>query len=180
MGNYKPIAIIRVVTGLGDMIMARPAIIASIKARPKADHVLYCMSHTAPIVEDIEGLRTIIVPGEHVSSRMVNVEKILDPKDYLAVYNLNQCCLHFEVSRQPNVDRGRAELFCDELDVKFDINNYDVKFTDEEMDFAHTFMKKYWYYPYNAIGIHIRPSMIWREYPYMDWLIDHVAKRFDG
>ena len=53
MGHNKSIGYERIVPGRGDMVMARPALVANIEKFPDYDHVMYCIAELAPIVSDI-------------------------------------------------------------------------------------------------------------------------------
>ncbi|KKN63203.1 hypothetical protein LCGC14_0503930 [marine sediment metagenome] len=177
MGNSESIACERVVDGRGDMIMLRAGLVASIEKRPYCVHYLYCQRDLIPMVSDIDRLTTVAVPGRTVSQRHAVAKEMIESYGHDTYVNLNNCCLEHEVKYQPNVSLSRQELFCRALDVEFDPNNYKVKFSSEEMAFGMSFLSKL---NLPIIGLHIKPAMIWRVYPYMDWLIKVISRDIKG
>ena len=63
-------------------------------------------------------------------------------------YDLNAPCLNYELENHPfvvvnhkkllrrdkDIVLSRQEVFCNKLGVKFDMSNYDVRFTEEELE----------------------------------------------
>jgi len=177
MGHNKSIAYERIVPGRGDMVMLRPALVTNIEKNPDCDHILYCTFEVIPILSDIPGLELVGIPGKNVSQRHIVAQNKISDVGYDRVYVLNNCCVSYELATMPNVDKSRQELFCDAIGVTFDANKYNVRFSESELEFADNFLANL---TPPFIGIHMKPAMAWREYPYMEWLINRVAKDLNG
>lgn len=177
MGYSKSIAYERVVPGRGDFIMARPAWNASIEKWPHHTHYIYCQQELIPLISDIERLVPIAVPGRTVSQRHAIAKGMIEEFGHTRYVNMNSCCLEYEVQNQPDVKKSRQQLFCEAAGVEFDPNNYKVQFSSEELAFGMSFLSKL---ELPIIGLHIKPAMAWRVYPYMDWLIKVISKDIVG
>jgi len=193
----------RITRGFGDGIMLRPAIIGYMKKYPTYDVKLHIREPEACVFEDIEGLdivpistfsksKSVISDKDSITRAKRNrlkrynySKQLIEGYNNPIIYRVSESCAKYEMEHIDNVDKSRQEIFCDELNVQFDMANYNVKFSLEEEQFADDFLGGI----SRAIGIHIQTADSWRDYRYMYlrkrqtkmWdLVDYIAKRFNG
>ena len=174
MGNNN-VVVERVLGGIGDVVMARPAITAFIAQNPEKEVYIRTSRPLDELVMDI-----------HSSGVLLDTPSFV-PMEY---YNLNSPCLDYELSNHPfivvnqkkiipsgkKIILSRQEVFCNKLGVKFDINNYNVRFTEEELDFAESYAKGL----SNILLVHCNSNEISRTYKYESALLDYYSKHWDG
>ena len=73
------------------------------------------------------------------------------------------------------ITKSRQQIFCDVVGVDLSLDNYDVKFSDEELQVAHDVIGDN-----NVVGIHMRTSTHQRDYNYMIELVEHVASKVNA
>jgi len=169
--------------------MLRPAIIASIKERPNKQHIIHTLANPAPLYSDIDNLEIVVIDGDNYIECLENSSKLYHEYDNCIVYKLSSPCYDYEVENSPNIYRSRQEMFCAVIGVKFSIDNYNVKFTQQERDTARKFIKS----GYKNIGIHLRAMQDYRSYRYTTKavklvddnikyrsFVEHIARRFSG
>jgi hypothetical protein len=190
----------RITRGFGDMIMLRPCIVGNIHKFPNARHILHCLKSTSALVRDIVGLE-IIEFDDSILGRSFDMQvyqRLLAESASLVskygsdvkVYELiTECAYESEnapyviengkyVSTGKKIMLSRQALWCDQVGVSFDMDNYNVHFFDSELDYADSVMSKFQYEP--MLMIHLKSADAWRSYKYPDSFIDYFAKRWDG
>lgn len=181
----------RLTIGLGDGIMLRPAIIANIQKYPYDRHILHGHISILPIFKDITGLETKAFADYRYSVRKVKSTLLI--KRYYPdaiIYELSRVCAEYETLNAPvKVEKrkfkltgeqillSRQELWCDTVGVSFNMDNYKVQFFKEEQDFARAMLDEFRDY----IVIHAESNdKKRRDYTKMHFLIEYVAKKWDG
>lgn len=71
---------------------------------------------------------------------------------------------------------SRQDIFCNTVGVPLDIDNYNVKFSTKEKEFAKSFLNG----DSKAVGIQTHSSTTARDYVYMSDMIDYVASQVDS
>ena len=165
----------RVLGGIGDVIMTRPAINAYITQNPDKEVYLRTSKPLDELYADI-----------HCAGILVDPYKFIP----LEHYDLNAPCLNYELENHPfvvvnqkkllrrdkDIVLSRQEVFCNKLGVKFDISNYDVRFTEEELDFAESYTKGL----SNILLVHCNSNEISRTYKYESALLEYFSKYWGG
>lgn len=180
----------RITVGRGDAIMTRPAIIGNIKRFPGRRHIVHVHPSIAPLYADIEGLEIVAFEDKKLENRYsqsrAKAEKEYNLGNY---YRLSDPCANYEIENAPyilekgqyipsgkTIGKSRQEIFCEVVGVKFDMSNYDVKFTPEELEFADNFLRD----KPNPMAVHVYTTDKWRDYKFMPQLIDYIAEHWDG
>lgn len=165
--------------------MLRPAIVVNIKKYPNADHILHINNSTAPMFFDIENLMVVSIEGKSIGLKQRNSRKLLDSYKEHQLYELSRPCAQYEAETVPYIIQSRQDLFCEVVDVKFNIGNYNVSFTEEEMGFAEDFLSG----KEVCIGVHLRSAEQWRDFRYINIkknelrmvvIAEELARRIDG
>jgi hypothetical protein len=165
--------------------MLRPAIVANIKQRPQSEHILHINDLTAPIFSDIEGLTIVSLEGKTDKLRARRSQEKISEYGMHNLYELSRPCAKYEVENVPYIVKSRQRLFCEVIGVDFSYFNYDVGFTDEELDFAEYFLSD----KYQCVGVHLRSAEAWRDFRYVNimkdklrmWnIVEGLAKKIDG
>jgi ADP-heptose:LPS heptosyltransferase len=168
------VVIERVLGGIGDCCMCRPAINAYIAQNPEREVYIRTSRPLDDVFKDINCAGILLDP----------------PKFEYEHFDLNSPCLDYELSEHPfavvnqkklirrdhNIILSRQEVFCGVVGTKFDQSNYDVKFTEQELDFAETYTKGL----SNILLVHCNSNEISRTYKYESALLDYVSKHWDG
>lgn len=197
--TFMTFVYVRIVRGAGDMIMCRPAIIGNIRKFPNSRHVLHCLDTTSPLARDIKNLEIVEFNSTGTQQFDMNVyEKLLAEsarlickygKNVKAYELITEC--QYETENAPytiqngkyiptgkHINISRQEIWCDQVGVPFDMNNYDVNFFDSEHDYADSIMGAFQYEP--MLMIHLKSADDWRSYKYPNQFIDYFAKKWDG
>jgi hypothetical protein len=91
----------------------------------------------------------------------------------------------YETENLPYITKSRQEIFCETVGVKFSQCNYNVKFTNEELEAADNLLQKH----SRCIGVHLRSAEKWRDFRYVNVakrkirmfnIVELLAKKFDG
>jgi len=181
---------VRPVSGFGDAVMLRPAIVANMIKYPDDKHTIFSVSPFLDIYNDIDGLTIVDTPGARLDDKIQCIEDNARRDDIH--YNVYNTCALYETKNQPyyiinnngsskavpsgkHIILSRQEIWGNVVGVDFDINNYKVKFSDEELEKA-DYYKHYGRYMF----LHMESADIWRSYIYRQSLVDYFAKRYDG
>jgi len=170
----KPVVISRVLGGLGDCCMVRPAVNAFIAQNPEREVYIRTSRPLDGVFLDINCAGILLE----------------DPKFEYELFDMNAPCLNYELSHHPfivvnqkklipsgkKILLSRQEIFCDVVGVKFDQSNYNVRFTEEELQFAEDYIKGL----NNILLIHCNANEPSRSYKYESALLDYVSKHWDG
>ena len=176
---------VRLSRGYGDAIMLRPAIIASIRKWPNVRHIAHLYTPIAPMFEDIDGLEIITIDGDVISDRFKNSNKLIESYSNFRQYKLTSPCYEYEVANSPYIYKSRQEIFCSIVGVDFDVDNYNVHFTNEENEFADNFLRGLG----DCIGLHFDSAQLYRSYRYVTIfknsvkiknMAEYIAKRHKG
>lgn len=166
----------RVTIGLGDAIMLRPAIIGNIKNNPNDEHILHTLGDTADIYSDIDGLQITKIFSDNLDKRYQISKNLACKYKSPIIFKLSTPCASREDIENPLIYTPRQKIYCDVVGVEFDINNYNMRFTDAESQYADDFIAD----KPNAIILHLDSNESWREYKYKKMLIDYFAENWDG
>jgi hypothetical protein len=137
------------------------------------------------MLEDIDRLKIVPLNGKSIGLKSRESRKIFAEYGKAQLYELSRPCAGYEEQVVPYIVKSRQDLFCEEVGVEFDIGNYAVSFTDDEMDFAYNFLTG----KETCIGIHLRSAEEWRDFRYVNikknklrmvGIVEELAKRFDG
>ena len=81
----------------------------------------------------------------------------------------------FAIPTNNVIRKSRQDIFCDTVGVDFNINNYNVIFTDEEHNIACDFVgdKNF------VVGVQIKSSTKTRDYKYSVELVEYISKFAD-
>jgi len=170
----KPVVITRILGGIGDCVMVRPAVNAFITQNPQTEVYIRTSKPLDEIFQDLP------VAGILLDAPNFECEE----------FDLNSPCLDYELSNHPfvvvnnkklvkrdkNIVLSRQEVFCNKLGVKFDISNYNVRFTDKELEFANEYTKGL----NNLLIVHCNSNEPSRNYRYEIALLDYLSKKWDG
>jgi len=169
------VVIERKLGGIGDCTMVRPAVNAYIQQNPEREVYIRTSRPLEGVFQDID-----------CAGILLEEPKFKD-FDY---YDLNSPCLNYELSNHPfivvnkkklipsgkKILLSRQEIFCNVAGVKFDQSNYNVRFTEEELQFAEDYTKGL----NNILFIHCNANEPSRSYKYESALLDYVSKHWDG
>lgn len=182
---------IRPVSGIGDAVMLRPALVANIKKFPDDRHIIYSVYPYSELYKDIVGLEVIDTQGATLDNKLELIESELGEGD--VYYNVYNSCAIYETENQPykvvydkygkaeaipsgrHIILSRQQIWCSVIGVDFDVNNYDVIFSEEELHKA-SYYKGYGRYMF----LHMESADSWRSYQYRQMLVDYFAKKYDG
>jgi hypothetical protein len=184
--QYSTYVYVRPISGLGDAVMLRPAIIENMRLYPKADHIIYSKLPYGDIYKDIEGLEIInmTLNREDAFNTICSQHNNKETR----ISNVYNTCGRYESSNQPClIERGkymftgniisktRQEIWADEIGVKLNKLDYNVGFFDNELEYADEFVDDR-----NIIVLHLTSSERWRDYIYKEVLVDFIAEHYDG
>lgn len=161
--------------GFGDALFLRQAIIKNMKQFPLKRHVVHIYK-AAPIFVDIDGLEIVELRSVNYAKRIDYSQSFVKEYGRPKVFELSRPCAEYETENMPYVTKSRQEIFCDVIGVKYEDGDYDVKFFEEELEYADKFLRGR---PL-CIGVHVWSADKWRDYVRMPLLIERLAKEFDG
>ncbi len=79
------------------------------------------------------------------------------------------------VSTGKEIKKSRQQIFCDVVGIPFSLDNYDVKFSEKELQIADDVVGNN-----DVVGIHMRTSTHQRDYKYMVDLVEYVASKVNA
>ena len=170
--SYNNYIYVRPISGIGDAVMLRPVIIENMKQYPKSSHIIYSKLPYGDIYKDIEGLDIININTDNKD--IVGIIRSRHNEKETKVCNVYDSCALYEHEHK-KVNKSRQDIWADEVDVKLNELNYNVRFTDTELDFADKFIDSR-----NMIVLHLTSADLWRDYIYKEGIIDFIADNYDG
>lgn len=168
-------------SGMGDAITILPAITA--KRKELGQDVIFVMlasSYLATVFEHNDCLNFIVSYSREQIDSFCNVRHINYIKQTNAILHdfEHECpCGVHEESTVIAKRRSRVEIFAEYCGVEFDINNYNFKLHDNDLD-----SPKRLNLPDRYIAVGVRSSGLWKDYRYMKWLITYfvrLGKKYD-
>lgn len=189
---------VRLHIGYGDAIMLRPAIIANMKRYPDKTHIIHSHADPACIYKDIENLIIVPIKQPFTADREVGIAWRRTQSNKISynywmidnIYYLSSPCADYETENAPykrvrrksksvviptgnQIYRSRQSIFCEVVGVDFDVNNYNVSFYPEELEYARSVLPD----KEGVVGIQLKTSTFTRDYDRMSSLVDYIAKR---
>lgn len=171
--SYSTYIYVRPISGIGDAIMLRPVIIENMRLYPGSSHIIYSKLPYGNIYKDIEGLDIININSNNKD--VVNDIKSKHDEKETKVFNVYNTCALFEHDHKGHIDKSRQEIWADEVRIELDKLDYNVKFSDQELEYADRFIGSK-----NIITLHLTSADLWRDYIHKEGLIDFIATNYNG
>lgn len=168
-------------SGMGDGAMILPTITA-VRKQYGSDtvFVMMCSSYLATVFGHNNCLDFIVSYKREEIDIYLNAEHLNIIKQTNAILHdfEHECPCGVHEGITPVLKRrSRVEIFAESCGVKFNINNYNFKLHDNDLD-----SPKRLNLPDRYIAVGIRSSGFWKDYRYMKWLTRYLVmfgKKFD-
>ena len=162
-------------SGMGDAIMICPTFMAvREKFGQNAILVMLASSYLATIFEHNDCLDFIVSYSQEEINTYLNVEHLEIIKQTRAIlYDFEHecpCGVHEGSTKIPQ-RRSRVEIFAEHCGVEFDINNYNFKLHEDDLDVPRKLKLSDRY-----VAVGVRSSGDWKDYRYMKWLVRYLVR----
>jgi len=157
----------RTITGLGDAVMLEPTISLLWEKIGEHDEIwLQLLSWIVPIFQNHPKVGRILTDKEEACQ---TIRTVLD------IQNNDDCpAAKYESDNCPNIVTSRQQIFATSARLNYDGRHPILYLSREEMEYAEQLKK---YLPGIRIGIQLKAAETWRDYFYMDKLIQYLCKK---
>lgn len=169
----ESILITRAMGGIGDLLMMTPGIHALKKKYPRREIHLAIPQRYFPLFQGNADVCLIDIEQEG-----------LDPTSYKKWFNLTDCpAARVEARTAPKVKRTRIELFARSMGIgPWRAKRMDKRpryfVTPEDRAFQQSFWRDHHLVARTVIGVQLHADEVYRDYPHMRQLIEHLARRY--
>jgi hypothetical protein len=129
------------------------------------DVTIYIARNLHPVFENHPLMFTLRVPPIP-DGEMMRYDHIFDCSDY---------CARYESAVQPNIDKNRPQIWVEGNGYTWHKRAPRIYLTAEERAFAKDYLKDF---PRPIVGVGYKSVERWRDYPYMNLLIQALSKEY--